>query len=55
MPIRVDCFSRRGLLKGIAGSATIGALSFLYYRYRLPTRHLGPPTLGRRKDSFVNE
>ena len=50
MPIRVDRFSRRGLLKWIAGSAAIGALSFLYYRYRLPTRHLGPPTIIPRSE-----
>ncbi len=50
MPIRVHRFSRRGLLKWIAGSAAIGALSFLYYRYRLPIRHLGPPTIIPRSE-----
>jgi hypothetical protein len=50
MPIRVHRISRRGLLKGIAGSAAIGALSLLYDRYRLPTRHLGPPPIIPRSE-----
>jgi len=38
-------FSRRGLLKWVVGSVAIGALPFLYRRYRSSTSSLGLPTV----------
>lgn len=38
-------FSRRGLLKWVVGSMAIGALPFLYRRYRSSTSSLGLPTV----------
>ncbi len=45
MPTRFHRFSCGGLLKWIAGSATIGALLFLYRHFQPPISDLGPPII----------
>mgnify|MGYP000875864896 CR=1 FL=1 len=55
MPTRHHRFSRRGLLKWIAGAAAIGTLPFLYYRYRLQVFPLGPPAVIPRSEWGAEE
>ena len=45
MPTRFHRLSRRGLLKWIAGLTAIGALPFLYDRFRPTVSDLGPPAI----------
>lgn len=55
MPIRFHRVTRRSLLKWIAGSAVIGALPFLYRRYRFQTSHLGSPAVIPRSEWGAEE
>lgn len=55
MPSRFHRFSRRGLLKWIAGSAAIGALPFLYRRFRPSASSLGPPAIIARSEWGAEE
>jgi len=55
MPTRLFRLSRRGLLKWAMGAAILGALPFLYHRYRLQLSPLGPPTIIARSEWGAEE
>lgn len=55
MPTRFVRLSRRGLLKWAAGAGLLGALPFLYQRYRLQFSPLGPPVIIARSEWGAEE